>query len=95
MAKLLGEKTFNDFDNAQFQKVPFMIHMPGLKGGINHTYGGEIDVMPTLLNLLGVKNTGTVQFGSDLLAPNRNQTVAFRNGDFVTPTYTKWGVATT
>ncbi|MCG4282367.1 LTA synthase family protein [Lacticaseibacillus saniviri] len=91
VAKLLGEKTFNDFDNAQFQKVPFMIHMPGLKGGINHTYGGEIDVMPTLLNLLGVKNTGTVQFGSDLLAPNRNQTVAFRNGDFVTPTYTKVG----
>ncbi|KRM71145.1 LTA synthase family protein [Lacticaseibacillus brantae] len=91
VAKLLNKSTFNDFDNAQFQKVPFMIYMPGLKGGINHTYGGEIDVLPTLLNLLGIKNNNTVQFGSDLLAPNRNQTVAFRNGDFVTPDYTKVG----
>lgn len=65
--------------------------MDGLKGGVNHTYGGEIDVLPTLLNLLGVKNDDTIQFGSDLLAPNRNQTVVFRNGDFVTPQYTKVG----
>ena len=35
-----------------FQKAPFMINMPGLKGGINHTYGGEIDVLPTLEDLL-------------------------------------------
>ena len=33
-----------------------MFHMPGLKGGINHTYGGEIDVRPTLFNLLGISN---------------------------------------
>lgn len=91
VAKLLGQKKFNDFDNAQFQKVPFMVHMDGLKGGINHTYGGEIDVLPTLLNLLGISNKGDVQFGTDLLAANRNQTVAFRNGDFVTPEYTKVG----
>jgi lipoteichoic acid synthase len=87
----LGQDKFTDFDNAQFQRVPFMIHMPGLKGGVNHTYGGEIDVLPTLLNLLGVKNDDTIQFGSDLLAANRNQTVAFRNGDFVAPDYTKVG----
>lgn len=93
VAKLLGQKKFTDFDNAQFQKVPFMIHMDGLKGGINHTYGGEIDVLPTLLNLLGISNKGDVQFGTDLLATDRNQTVAFRNGDFVTPEYTKVGSA--
>ncbi len=91
VAKLLNQDKFTDFDNAQFQKVPFMVHMDGLKGSVNHTYGGEIDVLPTLLNLLGVKNDDTIQFGSDLLAPNRNQTVVFRNGDFVTPQYTKVG----
>ncbi|ANK60080.1 LTA synthase family protein [Loigolactobacillus backii] len=91
IAKLLGKKKVTNYDLANFQKVPFMIHMPGLKGGINHTYGGEIDVLPTILNLLGVKNQDTIQFGQDLLAPNRNQTVAFRNGDFVSPTYTKYG----
>ncbi|WP_125706718.1 LTA synthase family protein [Lacticaseibacillus daqingensis] len=91
IAKLLGRETFNDFDNAQFQRVPFMIHMPGLKGGVNHTYGGEIDALPTLENLLGIQASNFVQFGTDLLSTDRNQTVAFRNGDFVTPAYTKVG----
>jgi len=90
IAQLLGKSSVNSFDLAQFQKVPFIVHMDGLKGGINHTYGGEIDVLPTLLDLLGVKND-YIQFGSDLLAKNRNQTVAFRNGNFVSPTYTKIG----
>ncbi|MCH4172727.1 MAG: LTA synthase family protein [Lactobacillus sp.] len=91
VAKLLGKDSFNNFDNAQFQRVPLMIHMPGLKGGINHTYGGEIDVLPTILNLTGIKDTDSIQFGQDLLSPQRNQTVAFRNGDFVSPDYTKVG----
>ncbi|WP_225048161.1 LTA synthase family protein [Lacticaseibacillus kribbianus] len=91
IAKLLGRSDFNDFDNAQFQRVPLMLHMPGLRGGVNHTYGGEIDVLPTLENLLGVKSSNYIQFGSDLLSKDRDQTVAFRNGDFVTPTYTKVG----
>ncbi|UQS84063.1 LTA synthase family protein [Bombilactobacillus thymidiniphilus] len=89
VAKLLGKKKFDDFDNAQFQRVPFMIHMDGLQGGINHTYGGEIDALPTILNLLGVSNSDTIQFGSDLLSPQRSQLVAFRNGDFVSPQFTK------
>lgn len=88
-AQLLDKKTFNDFDNVQFQRVPLMIHMPGLKGGINHTYGGEIDVLPTLLNLVGISNKDMIQFGNDLLAKNRPQLVAQRNGDFITPEYTK------
>lgn len=91
MAKITGIKDFDDFDNAQYQRVPFMIHMDGLKGGVNHTYGGEIDVLPTLLNLLGVDDSNMIQFGSDLLSPEHPQTVAFRNGDFVTPTVTKVG----
>ncbi|GFZ27498.1 LTA synthase family protein [Lactobacillus corticis] len=88
-AELLGQKTFNDFDNVQFQRVPLIINMKGLKGEINHTYGGEIDVLPTLLNLLGVSNKGMIQFGHDLLSKQAPQIVAQRNGDFITPTYTK------
>ncbi|MQS75788.1 LTA synthase family protein [Lactobacillus halodurans] len=91
MAKLTGIKGFNDFNDAQYQRVPFMIHMDGLKGGINHTYGGEIDVLPTLLNLLGIDNKNMIQFGSDLLSSEHSQVVAFRNGDFVSPTVTKVG----
>jgi lipoteichoic acid synthase len=88
IAQLLHKKNISSYDLAQFQKVPFMIHMNGLKGGINHTYGGEIDVLPTLLHLLGIKDNDTIQFGNDLLSANRSQIVPFRNGDFVTPQYT-------
>lgn len=91
ISQLLGKKSVTSYDLAMFQKVPFMIHMPGLKGGINHTYGGEIDVMPTLLDLLGIKNDDTIQLGNDLLASDRNQTVAFRDGDFVSPSLSKVG----
>ena len=83
-AQLLDKDSFNNFDNLQFQRVPLMFHMPGLKGGINHTYGGEIDVRPTLFNLLGINDQNMIQFGHSLLAKNAPQIVAQRNGDFIT-----------
>ena len=78
-AQLLDKDSFNNFDNLQFQRVPLMFHMPGLKGGINHTYGGEIDVRPTLFNLLGINDQNMIQFGHSLLAKNAPQIVAQRN----------------
>ncbi len=91
MGKLLGIKNYNEYNDAQNQRVPLMFSMPGLKGGVNHTYGGEIDVLPTLMNLLGVDTSNYIMFGTDLLASGRNQTVSFRNGNFVTPEITKVG----
>lgn len=88
-AQLLDKDSFNNFDNLQFQRVPLMFHMPGLKGGINHTYGGEIDIRPTLFNLLGINDQNMIQFGHSLLAKNAPQIVAQRNGDFITPKYSK------
>lgn len=88
-AQLLNKDSFNNFDNLQFQRVPLMFHMSGLKGGINHTYGGEIDVRPTLFNLLGINDQNMIQFGHSLLAKNAPQIVAQRNGDFITPKYSK------
>ena len=88
-AQLLDKDRFNNFYNIQFQRVPLMFQMPGLKGGINHTYGGEIDVRPTLFNLLGINDQNMIQFGHSLLAKNAPQIVAQRNGDFITPKYSK------
>lgn len=88
-AELLNQDSFNDFDNLNFQRVPLMFHMKGLKGKIDHTYGGEIDVLPTLLNLLGINDANTIQFGHDLLSKNAPQVVAQRIGDFITPEYAK------
>lgn len=81
-------ETWTDYDNAQLQRVPFMVHMNGLKGGIQKQYGGEIDALPTILHLLGVDTKNYIQFGTDLLSSQHDQVVAFRNHNFVTPNYT-------
>ncbi len=90
-AELLKQEEFTNFDNLKFQRVPLMFHMKGLRGGIKDTYGGEIDVLPTLLNLLGINDKDTIQFGHDLLSSKAPQIVAQRNGDFITPEYAKVG----
>lgn len=90
-AELLKQDEFTNFDNLKFQRVPLMFHMKGQKGGIKDTYGGEIDVLPTLLNLLGINDKDTIQFGHDLLSSKAPQIVAQRNGDFITPEYAKVG----
>jgi lipoteichoic acid synthase len=90
IAKLLGKTDVTGYDLAQFQKVPLMIHAANMTGGINHTYGGEIDVLPTLLDLLGVPNNDSIQFGHDLLSTQRPAIVSFRDGDWITPTLIKF-----
>ena len=77
IAQILGKKKVTNYDLAMFQKVPFMINMPGLKGGINHTYGGEIDVLPTLEDLLGISSKNYIQFGQDLLSLENKQIVTY------------------
>ncbi len=94
LASALGKDpdTWDEFDNAQMQRVPLMIHLPGYtKGTVNHEYGGEIDVLPTLLHLLGIDDKDYLHFGTDLLSSQHDQVVAFRNGNFVTPKYTVLG----
>lgn len=83
------EKKVSSFENAELQRVPLFIRIPGIKGGINHTYGGQIDVLPTMLHLLGVETKNYVHFGTDLLSDKHDEVVAFRNGDFATPSVTK------
>jgi lipoteichoic acid synthase len=83
LSKLLG-KEIRDFEQAQLQRVPLIIYAPGLKGQANETYGGGIDVRPTVLHLLGIDTKNQISFGSDLLSTQRDQIVAFRNGDFIT-----------
>ncbi|KKI90264.1 glycerol phosphate lipoteichoic acid synthase [Bacillus sp. SA1-12] len=84
MSKVMG-KEVGDFENAQLQRVPLFIHIPGEEGGgTMHQYGGQIDLMPTLLHLLGIDTKGFVQLGTDLLSEDHQEIVPFRNGDFVT-----------
>ncbi|UNL84414.1 LTA synthase family protein [Priestia koreensis] len=85
MSQILG-KEITPLDNANLQKVPLYIRVPGMKGGIQHQYGGEIDVLPTLLHLLGIDTEDYIQFGTDLMSKEHSPVVPFRNGDYVSPT---------
>ncbi|MDN2454282.1 LTA synthase family protein [Lactobacillus sp. UCMA15818] len=90
LASLLGKSssTWTDNDNLQMQRVPFMVHIPGVQsGGVQTQYGGEIDVLPTLLHLLGISSKRYIQFGTDLFSSQHDQVVAFRNENFTTPKY--------
>lgn len=85
MAEITGEE-ITPYKNAKLQRVPFMLKIPGIEGkGIVEDYAGQVDVVPTILHLLGIKADDYIQFGTDLFSEDHNETIAFRNGDFFTP----------
>ena len=94
LAELLGKnkETWSSYDDAMLQRVPYMIVVPGMdKGGVNHTFGGEIDNLPTLLHLLGIDNSKYPQLGQDLLSPDHRNLLAMRNTDnWVSSTLTNY-----
>ncbi|MFD2682646.1 LTA synthase family protein [Bacillus seohaeanensis] len=82
MEKVLG-KEITPFESTGLQRVPLFIRVPGMEGGVNHEYGGQIDLLPTLLHLLGTDTKEYIQFGTDLLSEQHDDIIPFRNGDFV------------
>ncbi|HEY4553257.1 MAG TPA: LTA synthase family protein [Bacillaceae bacterium] len=88
MELVTGEE-ITPYKNAQLQRVPLFIHVPGVKGGNIHKYSGDVDVRPTLFHLLGVNTRDYLQMGSDILSPDFKELVPFRNGDFITPDVTQ------
>ncbi|HSH25490.1 MAG TPA: LTA synthase family protein [Massilibacterium sp.] len=84
MAEILGHE-ITPVDSAQLQKVPFIIHIPGSnKGQIVDTIGGQVDMRPTLMNLLGVDTKNEIQFGQDLLSKEHDNFTVFRDGSVIT-----------
>src|SRR5699024_5212155 len=84
--RALGEifdEEITPYKYAELQRVPFMIKVPGMEGkGTVSEYAGQVDVMPTLLHLLGIDNQDYINFGTDLFSEDHDDLVAFRNGDF-------------
>ncbi|UFU00195.1 LTA synthase family protein [Radiobacillus kanasensis] len=81
------EQEITPYDHIQLQRVPFFIHIPGEEGKVVSKIAGQIDVKPTLLHLLGVDTERDIGFGTDLLAENRKEFIAFRDGSFVSDDY--------
>lgn len=93
-SKIVLEKLFGRpvlFDD--MLEIPLIIHMPGQ--GVTQTVetiGSQIDFLPTILNILGVKNDNYLIFGKDLNnTPMEGSYAAFQRcvpyGSFVSDKY--------
>lgn len=87
MEQILGQE-IGSFENTKLQRVPLFIRVPGVEGGVNHEVTGQIDVLPTLLHLLGLDAKEYVHLGTDILSEEHDELIPFRNGEFVSPEFT-------
>jgi len=93
---VLGEDLFgipqnewSGYHDTQKQRVPMMIHIPGSDSGkIIDKYTGQVDILPTLLHLLGINTDPYLFMGQDMLSEQNNNLVTLRNGRVITPKYT-------
>ncbi|HSI66690.1 MAG TPA: LTA synthase family protein [Planococcus sp. (in: firmicutes)] len=84
MAQYLG-KEITPYESAQLQRVPFFVHIPGYgEGEVNEEVGGQVDMRPTILHMLGLESDKDMQFGGDLFSEEHEEFVIFRDGRFVT-----------
>ncbi len=90
MAQFLGKEEITLFDSIQLQKVPLIIHIPGVTDKnpqVISTVSGQIDLKPTILNLLGMDIRNDVHFGSDLFSEEKIPLTVLRDGSFITDKY--------
>ncbi|RKQ37790.1 LTA synthase family protein [Oceanobacillus halophilus] len=88
MSMYLDKDEITPYDQVQLQRVPLFIHIPGDGNGETISeVTGQIDMKPTMLNLLGVEQEEDIYFGNDLFSENRKGYIALRNGDFVSDEY--------
>ncbi|SHI89662.1 LTA synthase family protein [Lutispora thermophila] len=87
LANFLDIDDMNDYMWVKLQKVPLIIHLPGDEGaGIRTIAGGGVDLMPTLINIMGIDSNSIPMMGRDLL--NSDEGIAvMRNGYFVDDRY--------
>ncbi|MGP4080887.1 LTA synthase family protein [Pseudalkalibacillus sp. R45] len=84
MGEYLG-KEITPFESTQLQRVPMYIHIPGDGNGKEmDTVGGQVDLRPTIMHLLGKDTKNTIQFGSDLFSKERQDFTVLRDGSFIT-----------
>ncbi|SHN11939.1 LTA synthase family protein [Gracilibacillus kekensis] len=78
---------YTDYLHTQLQRVPFYVHIPGEDGEVISKISGQIDVKPTILNLLGIDQSNDLSFGTDLFSEDRKDFIALRDGSFITEDY--------
>ncbi|UVI28215.1 LTA synthase family protein [Paenibacillus spongiae] len=83
--KFLG-KPLTDMDRQQILKqIPFVVHLPdSANAGIRKEVGGQLDIAPTILHLLGISTADKYMIGTPLIIekPLEGKKVVFRNGSY-------------
>ena len=87
LAEYLKIKDMDEYNWVKHLRVPMLIHFPGgSHKGVNHTAGGGVDFMPTILNIMGVESSDIPMLGRDLLNTGDGMAV-LRNGNFIISDY--------
>ncbi|WP_259343657.1 LTA synthase family protein [Oceanobacillus picturae] len=86
LSELLEEEA-NIVNHMNYQQVPLIIHVPGQEGQTIETQGGQIDIRPTLLHLLGIETDDFYSFGRNLFTRDDDHPVIFRDGSFISEEY--------
>ncbi|MGD7044538.1 LTA synthase family protein [Jeotgalibacillus proteolyticus] len=76
----------SSLNRMKLKKIPLIIHVPGQEGKTFAHNGGEIDIRPTLLHLMGIQSE-VPSLGQNLFIRSNDHPVIFRNGDFITDKY--------
>ncbi|KIL37739.1 hypothetical protein SD71_02025 [Cohnella kolymensis] len=87
MAMFLGKEKLSAVDHVQLQRVPLIIHIPGVKGKRISSVSGQVDVKPTILHLAGNISLRGLGFGHDLFALNKPDFAVLRDGSFITENF--------
>ncbi|MGH0552830.1 LTA synthase family protein [Bacillus pretiosus] len=88
MAQFLEKDQITEFDTLNLQRTPLYIHMPGqTEGQTISKPTGQIDIKPTILNLLGIDTTNDIRFGHDMFSDEYTGFVVLRDGSFITNKY--------
>ncbi|MDA1809634.1 MULTISPECIES: LTA synthase family protein [Bacillus] len=88
MAQFLEKDQITEFDTLNLQRTPLYIHMPGqTEGETISKPTGQIDIKPTILNLLGIDTTNDIRFGHDMFSDKYTGFVVLRDGSFITDKY--------
>lgn len=81
------DKPLSDLEQQMITKqVPFIVHLPdGAYAGTHPNVGGQLDVAPTMLHLLGIPTSELTMLGTPLITaeqPDNRKLVVQRNGAF-------------
>lgn len=71
--QLMTEIYGHEYSYSDMMNIPLVISMPGsTKGEVHTQLGGEVDILPTVANLLGVSLEDHIHFGQDLMNTSYN-----------------------